>query len=75
MNGSAPPLRFLGLVVGGWIGVRLILLYGPALQAVPSPACRFRLRSPISALRGMALTKWSAPQNEFLRATNARSVT
>lgn len=38
MNGSAPPLRFLGLVVGGWIGVRLILLYGPALQAVPSPA-------------------------------------
>ncbi|GAA4827948.1 hypothetical protein GCM10023232_27990 [Sphingosinicella ginsenosidimutans] len=37
MNGPAPPLRFLGLVVGGWIGVRLLILYGPGLTTLPEP--------------------------------------
>lgn len=40
MNRPAAPLRFLGLVVGGWIGLRVAFVYGPALwttQSISSP--------------------------------------
>lgn len=39
MSRPAPPLRFLGLVIGGWIGLRLVVLLGPDPWASqPRPA-------------------------------------
>ncbi|WP_404373473.1 hypothetical protein AB5I39_08080 [Sphingomonas sp. MMS24-J45] len=43
MSGQGRPLRFLGIVLGGWIGVRVVLLW-PTLE---SPAAVLRAIAPV----------------------------